>query len=63
MLENPECLRAMVKATGAKSTDCEAPEEVDVLCDRAIPYAERWAPVANALWEDSNRTAKEDAQC
>ena len=29
MLENPERLRAMVKETGAKSTDYEAPEDVD----------------------------------
>ncbi len=30
MLENPELLREMVKKTGAKSTDLESPESVDV---------------------------------
>ena len=50
MLENPEKLRAMVKETGAKSTDYESPEEVDVLCDRTVPYAENWKPTAEELW-------------
>ena len=37
MLENPERLRAMVKETGAKSTDYESPKEVDTLCDPHNP--------------------------
>ena len=37
MLENPERLRAMVKETGAKSTDYESPKEVDTLCDPHHP--------------------------
>lgn len=53
MLENPDILRKMVKETNAKSTDYEAPEEVDVLCDRAVPYAECWKPAAEALWQAS----------
>ncbi len=53
MLENPERLRAMVKETGAKSTDYESPEEVDTLCDRTTPYAENWKPTADKLWEES----------
>ena len=51
MLENPEKLRKMVKDTGAKSTDYEAPEQVDTLCDRCTPYAENWKPQADKLWE------------
>ena len=54
MLENPECLREMVKRTGAKSTDYEAPEDVDTLCDRTTPYAVNWAPVSETLWEKSH---------
>ena len=50
MLENPEKLRAIVKETGARSTDYEAPEDADTLCDRTAPYAEAWQPVADALW-------------
>ena len=51
MLENPEMLRAMVKETGAVSTDYEAREEVDTLCDRTTPYANRWKPKAEQLWQ------------
>ena len=53
MLENPEKLRAMVRETGAKSTDYESPEEADVLCGRTEPYARSWAPAAEKLWEES----------
>ena len=64
MLENPERLRAMVKETGAKSTDYEAPEEVDVLCDRTTPYAENWKPTADQLWNCSRcrRACKDPEQ-
>ena len=60
MLENPERLRAIVKETGAKSTDYESPEAADALCDRTVPYAENWAPTADQLWaeEQAARTAE-----
>ena len=51
MLENPEKLRAIVHETGAKSTDMEAPEPVDVLCDRCAEYAACWKPVSEELWK------------
>ncbi len=51
MLENPEKLRAMVNETGAKSTDMEAPEPVEVLCDRCADYAACWKPVSEDLWK------------
>lgn len=51
MLENPECLRAMVKRSGAKSTDLQSPESVDHLCDKCVSYAENWTPMAEKLWE------------
>lgn len=50
MLENPEKLRAMVKATGAISTDYESPESVDHLCDKTTPYAATWTSKADELW-------------
>lgn len=50
MLENPQKLRAMVKATGAVSTDYESPESVDSLCDKTMPYALNWQPKADELW-------------
>ena len=50
MLENPECLREMVKRSGAHSTDLQSPEPVDHLCDKCTGYAENWAPMAEKLW-------------
>ena len=51
MLENPEALRAMVKETGAVSTDYQSPESVDHLCDKTTPYAEDWKDTAEELWK------------
>lgn len=50
MLENPEWIRKMVKETGARSTDLEAPESVDHLTDKTIEYAENWKPYADKYW-------------
>ena len=54
MLENPEKLREIVKKSGAKSTDMEAPENVDDLCDKCVKYAEEWAPVADKQWASNH---------
>jgi len=51
MLENPEKLEAMVKATGAKSTDMESPESCEHLCGKCVHYAEEWGPKAQELWD------------
>lgn len=51
MLENPEALRAMVKKTGAVSTDYQSPESVDHLCDKTTPYAQAWKDTADKLWD------------
>lgn len=51
MLENPELLEKMVKETGAKSTDLQAPEAVEDLCDKCKQYASNWKPKADELWE------------
>ena len=53
MLENPEKLREIVKATGAHSTDLQSPETVDHLCDKCEAYAKNWTPTATALWSRS----------
>ena len=50
MLENPEKLRAIVRETGARSTDMQSPESADHLCDKCVAYAENWAPCAEKLW-------------
>ena len=51
MLENPEKLPAMVKQTGAHSTDLQSPESAEHLCGKCQHYAECWTPEANKLWE------------
>ncbi|HPB39831.1 MAG TPA: radical SAM protein [Flexilinea sp.] len=51
LLDNPQALSKMVKVSNAKSTDMEAPEDVDVLTSKTKPAAEKWAPVADELWE------------
>ena len=53
MLENPEALRSMVKATGAVNTDYQSPESVDHLCDKTTPYAENWKGTADKLWNET----------
>jgi len=50
MLENPECLREMVKTSGAHSTDMQSPENVDDLYGKCKPYADRWVEKADELW-------------
>ena len=57
MLENPELLQEMVRKTGAKSTDLEAPESAEHLCAKCAAYAENWAPTAQKLWEQDHPAA------
>lgn len=52
LLDNPEMLSAMVKESGAKSTEMEAPEDVDVLTAKTAQAAANWAPVADGLWAE-----------
>ena len=54
MLENPECIRKIVKETGAVNTDYQETESVDHLCDKCVPYAENWKPVADRLWSEKH---------
>ena len=58
MLENPEKLRAIVAETGAKSTDLEAPESADHLCDKCVSYAECWKPFADEAWRETHPESK-----
>ena len=55
MLENPGILQELVKKTGAKSTDLEAPESCEHLCGKCTEYAKNWAPVADKLWEQDRK--------
>ena len=60
MLENPEKLRAMVKSSGAHSTDLQSPETVDHLCAKCDRYAAEWKPTADKLWVENR--AEHDAK-
>ncbi len=53
MLENPDCLRKIINETGAKSTNLEAPEDVETLCARCDRFAKNWQPVADELWKNN----------
>ena len=54
MLENPEKLRQIVAETGARSTDLEAPESADHLCDKCVSYAARWQDPADRVWAEEH---------
>ncbi|MGN0659164.1 MAG: radical SAM protein [Emergencia sp.] len=59
MLENPEILQEMVRKTGARSTDLEAPESAEHLCSKCTEYAEKWAVTADRLWKESEPERKQ----
>lgn len=63
MLENPEILPKLVAATGAHSTDPQAPETADTLCARTAGYAADWTPVAEEIWKQSPRCTGNCAGC
>lgn len=50
MLENPEVLPEMIRKTGAKSTNLEAPESAEELCGKCESYAENWKNHAEEIW-------------
>lgn len=52
MLENPECLEAMVHETNAVPTDLVYKESVEELCGKCTEAAKAWAPVAERIWTD-----------
>ena len=50
VLDNPGRLTQIVEESGARSTDLESPERACDYCNRCVPAAEKWAPVADELW-------------
>ncbi|MEE8715608.1 MAG: radical SAM protein [Coriobacteriales bacterium] len=52
ILDNPGKLAEMVDATGAHSTDLQAPEDAHDLCAKCVPSALEWKPVSEKLWSD-----------
>lgn len=51
LLDNPGRLTNMVETSGAKSTDMIYPEKVRDLSAKCYDVAQKWAPVADELWE------------
>ncbi len=50
VLDNPGRLTQIVEESGARSTDLESPERACDYCNRCVPAAEKWALVADELW-------------
>jgi len=55
LLDNPEVLVDIVKESAPKSTDMEAPEEVEELTAKTREAANRWAPMAEKLMAEASR--------
>ncbi len=53
MLENPQCLRRIIKETGAKSTDLVNQEDAETLCSKCDKFAAEWQPKADELWANT----------
>jgi MoaA/NifB/PqqE/SkfB family radical SAM enzyme len=58
LLDNPQELNAMVKESGARSTDMASPEDIDTLCQKTAKAADSWAEVAGGLWDKRNLQAE-----
>lgn len=56
MLENPDKLLELIKATGAKSTDLEAVESAEHLSEKCQEYAANWKPMAEKLWTEEGHS-------
>ena len=65
MFDNPGALKEMVDVSGAVSTDYQSPEDIDELTAKMTVPAEKWAPVAQELWDNSPagiRAAEREAE-
>ncbi|MDR3295613.1 MAG: radical SAM protein [Clostridiales Family XIII bacterium] len=60
LLDNPETLRKMVKESGARSTDMQAPENVDDLVSKTLSQSEKWAATADPIWTERERQLTEE---
>lgn len=58
VLDNPQMIKKMVEESGAKSTDMEAPEDVNDLIAKTTETAEKWAVKADALWAENPKSKK-----
>ncbi len=53
MLENPQCLRSIIKETGAKSTNLLGEETAEALCSKCDKFASEWAVEAERIWKNN----------
>lgn len=51
VLDNPGRLTEMVEESGAHSTDLKSPEKACDYCNRCVFTAQRWALVADEIWQ------------
>ena len=58
MLENPGQIYMMVHESDAHSSDYAAPETVEELVERTVPYAEAWNETADRIWLSEHPTGK-----
>ena len=54
VLDNPGRLTEIVEKSHAKSTDYQNLESAKEFTDKCVETAEKWAPVADRLWEESH---------
>ncbi len=53
LLDNFGALANVVHQSGAVSTDLQNKEDVDELCEKCHEKADKWAPVADEIWKES----------
>ena len=58
VLDNPFEIVDMVEASGARSTDLQAPEEAHDLACKCIDTARLWEPVATDLWNANPKSRR-----
>ena len=61
MLENPQALPKLVRASHAVNTDYCSPESAEHLCRKCESYAAAWKPAADALWNRRMKDQKAQA--
>ncbi|MDR1570936.1 MAG: radical SAM protein [Clostridiales Family XIII bacterium] len=58
LLDNPDTMYKMVKESGARSTDMEAPEAIDDLCVKTKDASEKWAEKSDPIWAEHQESKK-----
>lgn len=58
VLDNPGRLTKLVEDSDARSTDYQNLESAKEFSDKCVPAAEKWAPVADRLWEEKRAKAE-----